>query len=72
MLGFVTELEKDYIFRLDFDRPWKKVTKVKKGKVKVTLTLANGDTVGYPVDTGCQYRSPAEQAGMIATKEEED
>ena len=70
MLGFITEVEKDYIFRLDFDRPWKKVANVKKGKVKVTLTLTNGDKVGYPVDTGCQYRSPVEQAGMIAKGEE--
>jgi len=72
MLGFVTELEKGYIFRLDFDRPWKKVASIKKGKVKVTITVDGGDKIGYPVDTGCQYRSKLEQANMLAAKEEKD
>ena len=70
MLGFITEVEKGYLFRLDFDRPWRKATAVKKAKLKVTITLDNGDKVGYPVDTGCQYRTPVEQAGMIAKEDD--
>ena len=71
MTGFITEVEKDFLYRLEFDRPFRRAAAVKRGKARTTITLDNGDKIHYPNDTGCQYKTKIEQSGMLA-KEEKD
>lgn len=66
MTGFIREVEKGFLYRLDFDRPFRRVVSVKVGKQKTKITLDDGSTVSYPNETGVQYKTKVEQAGMIA------
>jgi len=69
MVGFIKEVEKGYLYRLDFKRPFRRVASVKVGKQSTKITLDNGDTISYPNETGVQYKSKVEQAGMIAKED---
>jgi len=58
MLGHAREIEKDMLFAQDWQGPFYRARKVKKGKVTMLITLDSGERVTLPVDTAVRFVTP--------------
>lgn len=58
MLGHAREIEKNMLFALDWDGPWRRAVKVKKGKVSTLVTVDGGERVELHNLTAVRFVTP--------------
>ena len=58
MTGHASEIEKGMLFSQDWNGPFYRAAKVRKGKVTMLITLDGGERVELPVGTAVRFVTP--------------
>jgi hypothetical protein len=58
MLGHAREIEKGMLFTSDWNGPWYRANKVKKGKLMAIITVDGGQRVSFDNQTAVRFVKP--------------
>ena len=56
MVGYVKELKKKDLYRVEWDEPFRLIVSISRGRVATSIKDQSGETREFPNERGCQFK----------------